>query len=161
MSAEAVRLLAEDEDQVIRVIARTPRPNWENETCEELDGIDRFVRERYGMTQDEAIYFFEITHTDASEFTSTLCVEGRCLGKHKILYAKSPVIANSVAALLIELEHRTGKVPHGYFKWREGNPVVNVVKFLFLGEGDVAPLTHEVLRRAIREAGRRPIVHVS
>ncbi len=161
LSPEAVRLLGEDEDQVIRLIARSPRPNWENETAEELDRLDAFVRERYAMTPTECIYFFEITPVDASEFTSTLCVEGRTLGKNKILYAKSPVVANSVAALLIELEHRTGHVPHGYFKWKDGNPVMNVVKFLFLGEGDVAPLTHEVLRRAVPSVANRPVVHVS
>jgi hypothetical protein len=160
-SAEAAALLAEDEDQIIRIIARSPRPSYENETAEELDAIDRFVRERYGLTADECLYFFEITHTDASEFEHTLCVEGRELGRNKILFAKSPVIANSVAGLLIELEHRTGKVPHGYFKWKEGNPIMNVIRFLFLGEGDNAPVTHEVLRRAIPDANRRPIVHVS
>lgn len=161
LSSEAIALLAEDEDQVIRVIARAPRPSWENETAEELDAIDRFVRARYGLTADESLYFFEITHTDASDFEHTLCVEGRCLGNNKVLFAKSPVVANSVAALLMELERRTGKVPHGYFKWKEGNPVMNVFKFLFLGEGDTAPLAHEVLRRAIPDASRRPIVHVS
>ncbi len=161
LSPEAVAMLAEDEDQVMRVIARSPRPSYENETAEELDAIDCFVRERYGLTADECLYFFEITHTDASEFEHTLCVEGRRLGRNKILFAKSPVIANSIAALLIELEHRTGKVPHGYFKWKEGNPVWNVIQFLFLGEGDTAPVAHEVLRRAISDANRRPIVHVS
>ena len=160
-SAQAAALLAEDEDLVIRIIARTPRPTYEDETAEQLDAIDRFVRERYGLTPGECLYFFEITHTDASEFEHTLYVEGRQLGRNKILYAKSPVTANSIAALLIELERRTGKVPHGYFKWKEGNPVINVIQFLFLGEGDTAPVTHEVLRRAIPDASRRPIVHVS
>jgi hypothetical protein len=55
----------------------------------------------------------------------------------------------------------TGQVPHIYFKWREGNPVINIFRFLFLGEGDAAPLTHEVLRKAVRNIERRPIVHVS
>jgi hypothetical protein len=36
-----------------------------------------------------------------------------------------------------------------------------VFKFIFFGEGDAAPLTHEVLRRAIEDPKRRPIVHVS
>jgi hypothetical protein len=71
------------------------------------------------------------------------------------------VIANAFAALLIALEETTGQVPHAYFKWHEGNPVANVFKFIFFGEGDTAPITHEVLRRAIQNPKRRPIVHVS
>ena len=55
----------------------------------------------------------------------------------------------------------TGKPPHGYFAWNEGTPVANMFRFLFLGEGDVAPLVHEVLRRAIPNPEERPIIHVS
>jgi hypothetical protein len=51
------------------------------------------------------------------------------------------VVANAFAALLmIDLEKRTGKVPHAYFKWHDGNPIVNLFAFLFFGEGDPAPL---------------------
>jgi hypothetical protein len=90
-----------------------------------------------------------------------LQVTGERVGKHRILRAKSPAVANAFAALLIDLEKRTGKVPHAYFKWHEGNPITNLLTFLFLGEGDTAPLTHEVLRRAIQDPARRPVVHVS
>ena len=83
------------------------------------------------------------------------------MGQHKILHAQSPVIANSIAALLIHLEQTTGHVPHVFFKWKEGNPIANVFRFLFLGEGDAAPITHEVLRKAVADVERRPVVHVS
>ncbi len=56
LSQEASDLLREDEDHVIRVIARTPRPDFEAETAEELDAVDRFVRERYGLTPNGSIY---------------------------------------------------------------------------------------------------------
>ncbi len=160
-SPEALAMLNESEDQVIRIIARTPRPSYESETPAELDAIEKRVRVRYGLDPAECLYFFEITHTDASEFEHTLCVEGRELGKNKVLYAKSPVIANAIAGLLLDLERRTGKVPHGYFKWKEGNPLANAMRFIFLGEGDIAPVAHEVLRRAMPDPNRRPIVHVS
>ena len=62
---------------------------------------------------------------------------------------------------MIHVEKATGKVPHGYFKWTEGNPVGNLLRFLILGEGDVAPLTHEVLRRAVPDRKHRPVIHVS
>jgi hypothetical protein len=52
-------------------------------------------------------------------------------------------------------------VPHAYFEWTEGNPIGNLFRFLFFGEGDVAPLTHEVLRRAVPDVNHRPVIHVS
>ena len=122
---------------------------------------DKLVRELHNLSQDECLFFFEVERSDASTFESTLTVHGRKEGRHNILYASSPVVANSIAALLIELEKRTGKVPHAYFSWTEGNPVANIFRYLFLGEGDVAPLTHEVLRRAVKDPRRCPIVHVS
>lgn len=78
-----------------------------------------------------------------------------------MLRARSPVVPNAIAALLIELAKSTGKIPHAYSQWTEGNPVGNLLRFLILGEGDVAPITHEVLRRAIPDEAHRPVIHVS
>ena len=152
----AKALLAEDEDQVIRLVARRPR----TESAEALEIVDREIRQSHNLTNEEQIYFFEVERGDASEFTHTLNVTGGKVGRHTVLRARSPVVANSIAAMLLHLEKTTGKVPHGYFKWTEGNPILNMFQFIFLGEGDVAPLVHEVLRRAVRDASRRPFVHV-
>lgn len=157
LDAAATALLAKDEDQVIRLIARRPRV----ETAEALDAIDAEVRMLHGLAADERLYFLEIERGDASEFEDTLRVTGGNLGRHAILRARSPAVANSIAALLIYLEKTTGKLPHGYFRWTEGNPIWNLLRFLILGEGDVAPITHEVLRRAIADPKHRPVVHVS
>jgi hypothetical protein len=155
----AISLLAEDEDQVIRLIARRPRP--EPETEADLDEVDAKVRYLHGLSSDERVYFFEVERGDASEFEETLQVAGDRLGKHAILRARSPVVANCIAAMLLHLEKTTGKVPHGYFKWNDGNPMGNLFRFLLLGEGDVAPIAHEVLRRAMKDSKRRPVIHVS
>jgi len=149
-------MLAEDEDQVIRLIARRPR----FETEEAFHAVDQEVRHRHSIGPDERVYFFEVERGDASEFESTLRVTGARLGKHTVLHATSPVVANAIAAVLIHLEKMTGKVPHGYFNWTEGNPIGNIFRFLILGEGDVAPLVHEVLRRAVPDPSHRPIIHV-
>jgi len=161
LSPEVVALLSEDEDRLIRVIAHNPRDHSLESKTKHLEDIARFVRERYGLTADEYLYFLEVERTDASEFQQTLCVDGCKIGKNCLLYAQSPVVANSIAALLMHLEKHTGKLPHAYFKWKEGNPVLNLLRFLFFGEGDTAPLTHEVLRRAIADPKHRPIIHVS
>jgi hypothetical protein len=158
LDENARALLAEDHDQVIRFVARRPRPV---ETPEALDAADRTIRETHGLREDEQLFFVEIVRGDASEFEDTLYVTGRKVGRHAVLEAKSAAIANSMAAFMIHLEKVTGKLPHGYFQWTEGNPIGNLFRFLILGEGDVAPLTHEVLRRAVRNPKHRPIVHVS
>ncbi|HEX4168097.1 MAG TPA: amino acid permease [Bryobacteraceae bacterium] len=153
----AREVLAEDTDQVIHLVARKPR----EETEEELDRADRAVRYCHNLSPDERVYFMEVEKGDASTFETTLMVCGRRVGRHSVLCASSPTIANAIAALLIHLEQTTGHVPHAYFSWTEGNPVGNLFRFVFLGSGDAAPLVHEVLRRAIPDMKHRPIVHVS
>ncbi|HLJ51534.1 MAG TPA: hypothetical protein VKU01_36260 [Bryobacteraceae bacterium] len=150
-------LLSKDNDQVIHLVAHRPRV----ETEEVLDELDRNVRDRYSLSPEEQIFFLAVQRGDASQFEDTLRVTGQCLGNHAVLRAESPVVANAIAALLIHLEKTTGRIPHAYFNWTEGNPVGNLLRFLILGEGDVAPIAHEVLRRTIPDPQRRPVIHVS
>ena len=56
--------------------------------------------------------------------------------------------------------NETGKLPHVYFGWSEGNPVSYLLKYIAFGEGDTAPVTHEVLRQAEKDPEQSPIVHV-
>jgi hypothetical protein len=153
----AAALLAEDEDQLINLIAK--RPNH-GDSEEFFDKADRYTRSLHGLNPRERIYFLQVERGDASEFTDVLCVRGSKVGRHSVLRAKSPVVANAIAAFGLYLEKNTGKPPHIYFHWTEGNPMGNLLRFLVLGEGDVAPLVHEVLRRAMPDPARRPIVHV-
>jgi hypothetical protein len=154
---QARAMLSNDEDQVIRLIAHRPRVDTEAA----FDEIDNKVRQRYGLSPEERLYFLAVLRGDASQFEDTLRVTGHRLGRHAVLQAQSPVVANAIAALLIELEKLTGRTPHAYFRWTEGNPIGNLLRFLILGEGDVAPIAHEVLRRAIPDPKHRPVIHVS
>ncbi len=155
--SQATELLGDDNDRVIRLVARRPRA----ETEADLERIDRKVRYYHSLDAEECLFFFEVERGDASDFEENLTVTGERIGRHRMLRAKSPVVPNAIAALLIDLEKRTGEVPHAYFKWHEGNPIANLFAFLFFGEGDAAPLTHEVLRRAVEDPQRRPVIHVS
>jgi hypothetical protein len=108
----------------------------------------------------EPILFFEVTPGDASEFSGVLKVRGESVDGFKILRTESPAVPNAIAAFLLFLRNETGKLPHVYFGWSEGNPVSYLLKYIAFGEGDTAPVTHEVLRQAEKDPDQRPIVHV-
>jgi hypothetical protein len=108
----------------------------------------------------EPILFFEVTPGDASEFSGTLKIHGDRVDGYKILRTESPAVPNAIAAFLLYLRDETGKLPHVYFGWSEGNPLSYLLRYIAFGEGDTAPVTHEVLRQAEKDPARRPIVHV-
>jgi hypothetical protein len=153
----ALALLAESPKKTIRVIAWNPH----SAASKDRERAQVQLRQLHRLNPEDSIYFFEVDRGDASDFTGQLQVHGRREGDNRILQARSAVVANSFAALLMYLERTTGCIPHVYFHWTDVNPVTNVMRFIFLGEGDTAPLTHEVLRRAIKDPAQRPVVHVS
>src|SRR5215212_1686651 len=117
-------------------------------------------REDNHIPAEEPILFLEVAVEDASEFENVLEVWGVEIGGHKVLRAKSSVVPNAIAALLLHLRDTTGKTPHCYFGWAEGNPIAYLFRFILFGEGDTAPVTHEVLREAEPERRQRPAIHV-
>jgi hypothetical protein len=117
-------------------------------------------REDNHIPDGESIIFFEVRPGDASEFSGVLKVRGVSLGEHKILRTQSPAVPNAIAAFLLHVRDQTGKIPHAYFGWSEGNPLEYVLKYIFFGEGDTAPVTREVLRRAEPDPHRRPSIHI-
>ncbi|MFF3205319.1 amino acid transporter [Streptomyces sp. NPDC002962] len=106
------------------------------------------------------VLFLEVFVRDSSDFTADITVRGD--EKHGVrrLRVSGPTVPNAIAAVLLALRDRTGQVPHAYFNWTEGNPVGHLIRFLVFGDGEVAPVTREVLRRAEPDPGRRPRVHV-
>jgi hypothetical protein len=73
---------------------------------------------------------------------------------------QSSAVPPALAALALDVRDRTGHRPHLYFEWTEGNPVRHFLRYLVLGQGEVAPVTREILRQAVSEPDRRPHVHV-
>ncbi len=153
----AKALIADACNHTVRIIAWNPR-NSSSKNCDEA-GLE--LRRLHGISPEDLIFFFEVERGDTSDFADLLHVEGQWEGSSRVLHAKSAVVANSIAALLIYIERATGCIPHVYFHWTDVNPVANVIRFIFLGEGDTAPLTQEVLRRAVKDPSLRPVVHVS
>ncbi|MFF2318271.1 amino acid transporter [Arthrobacter sp. NPDC058097] len=111
------------------------------------------------VDQQQAL-FLEVVVDDSSDFETALEVRGIVRHGYRILEVHGPVVPNTIASVLLHIRDVTGLMPHIYFRWTEGNPVVNLLKFLFLGEGEIAPVTREVLREAEPDVTRRPWVHV-
>ncbi|MBU6454087.1 MAG: amino acid transporter [Cyanobacteria bacterium REEB67] len=111
--------------------------------------------------QEMPFLFLEVTVTDASEFSEDgLLVEGLEEEGFCILRCRSAAVPNAIASLLLALRNRTGVVPHAFMYWTEGNPIVYVLKYLFLGDGETAPVTREILREVEPLIERRPKIHV-
>lgn len=118
------------------------------------------VREDTHLPPNEPILFLEVKVCDASEFEDVLEVKGVQVGPYRILRAESAAVPNAIAAFLMYLRDRTGNTPHAYFAWSEGNPIKYLLRFILFGEGDIAPVTREILRQAEPDPERRPAIHV-
>jgi hypothetical protein len=121
---------------------------------------EREKRQDNHIPPNEPVIFLEVSLSDASEFAGTLCVTGDNVEGYHVLRTQSPAVPNAIAAFLLHLRDQTGKLPHIYFGWSEGNPLAYLLKFIAFGEGDTAPVTHEVLRQAEKNPNQRPTVHV-
>ncbi len=108
----------------------------------------------------DPILFYEIDLGDASEFSGGLKIRGVDIEGYKILRTEAPAVPNAIAALLLHIRDRTGKIPHVYFGWSEGNPIMYLARYILFGEGDTAPVTREILRQAEEDPDLRPSVHV-
>jgi hypothetical protein len=112
------------------------------------------------IPSSDPILFYEIETSDASDFTGKLCIRGVDVEGYRILRTEAPAVPNAIAALLLHLRDKTGKIPHVYFGWSEGNPIAYLIRYILFGEGDTAPVTREILRQAEEDPERRPSVHV-
>ncbi|MEH2177617.1 amino acid transporter [Nostoc sp.] len=152
----AAQFLTEDSQGTIRLIAN--RLN----TGDVLEYFmkEKEVREDNHIPLDDPILFLEIHVSDASEFADVIKVKGAQVGDYRILRAESAAVPNAIAALLLYIRDQTSKIPHAYFGWVEGNPIQYLLRFILFGEGDIAVVTREVLRRAEKNPEMRPGIHV-
>ena len=144
-------------DKIHIIAHRHRRPT---DDPEEYTTTEREQREDTHVPEDIPLLFLEIDVDDPSEFEEVLNVRGVEVGDYKVLRTESPTVPNAIAALLLHLRDTTGKEPHCYFGWTEGNPIVYLFRYVLLGEGDIAPIAHEVLREAEPDRARRPAIHV-
>src|ERR671910_534147 len=93
----------------------------------------------------------EVDVADPSEFEDVLEVRGVEVNGYRVLRAESSTVPNAIAAFLLHLRDTAGKETHCHFDWTQGNPIGYLLQYVLLGEGDTAPVTHEVLREAERD----------
>jgi hypothetical protein len=141
----------------LRIIANEPHARDILEYLEK----EHEERVRNQISADDPVLFLEVTVADPSEFASQLQVTGEERHGYRILRMESSAVPNAIAAVLLHLRDLTGRRPHIYFDWTEGNPVAHLMRFLFFGSGEVAPVTREVLRAAESDLRQRPFVHVA
>ncbi|MDP9373610.1 MAG: amino acid transporter [Chloroflexota bacterium] len=132
---------------------------------DERNGREYLLKEREQRADNNIppgarVLFFEVIVRDASEFAPSLEVRGEQIAGYRVLRAEAPSVPNAIAAFLLWVRDATGRRPHAYFGWVEGNPLKYLAKYILFGEGDIAPVTHEVLRKAEREPERRPAIHI-
>ncbi|MFK0293837.1 amino acid transporter [Streptomyces sp. NPDC090442] len=140
----------------LRVIAN--EPDERNE--EDYRAKEYSQREETHIPDGGPVLFLEVLVEDSSDFSAELHVHGVERHGTRILRVAGAGVPNTIAAVLMRLRERTGQVPHIYFNWTEGHPFSHLLRFLVFGDGEVAPVTREVLRRAEPDLRHRPRVHV-
>ncbi len=153
---KALEFLNEIEDGDIRIVTnrRETGDVSEYRFKEHEKRIDNHI------PSSDPILFYEIELGDASEFSGGLFIRGVDIEGYKILRTESPAVPNAIAGLLLHLRDMSGKIPHVYFGWSEGNPIMYLARYILFGEGDTAPVTREILRQAEPDPEMRPNVHV-
>ena len=140
----------------LRIIANHP----DERSTREYVLKERSEREASHIPLGDPVVFLEVTVRDASEFAAPVRVSGEEIGGFRVLRAEGTAVPNTIAAVLLAIRDRLGKRPHAYFGWVEGNPLKYLARFIFFGEGDIAPTTREILRQAEPDPAKRPVVHV-
>ncbi len=154
---EAMRFLQEASTYgPIRLIANHP----DERNSREYLIKEREEREAAHIPAGDPVMFLEVKVRDASDFASTVKVRGEEIGGYRVLSAESASVPNGIAATLLAIRNETNERPHIYFGWTEGNPLKYLARFVLFGEGDIAPVTREILRKAEPDRARRPAVHV-
>jgi hypothetical protein len=144
--------------RTIRLVANEPD---ERDVSEYTDKL-RQIRLDHDLPLHPDVIFLEVRVVDPSDFESRMLAHGEVLhGQFRVITIEASSVPTGLAALLLHVRDTTGVVPHIYFEWTEGNPLLQLLRFLLLGRGEVAPVTREVLRRAELDRKRRPHVHVS
>jgi len=121
---------------------------------------EAIIRREHRLPDTMPILFIEVELHDASDFYQQPCLqviseEGRYLLK----VTRAASIAHTLAAVVLELA-KVGRPPEIHFGWTEETPVAGMIGFLLFGEGNVPWMVHELIRRELPDAAKRPAVMI-
>jgi hypothetical protein len=156
LDREALEFMSDEVDGPLRIIAHEPLRLSAEAYRQKLES----AMEVSHLPVDYRALFLEVVVDDSSDFETELEVHAVTRHGYRILEVHGPVVPNTIASVLLHIRDVTGLMPHIYFRWTEGNPVANLLRFLAFGEGEIAPVTREVLREAEPDVTKRPWVHV-
>ena len=156
LDSAALEFMSDELDGPLRLIAHEPLRMSAEAYQQKLASATEVSH----LPLDYRALFLEVVVDDSSDFETELLVRGITRHGYRILEVHGPVVPNTIASVLLHIRDVTGLMPHIYFRWTEGNPVTNLLRFLAFGEGEIAPVTREVLREAEPDVTRRPWVHV-
>lgn len=145
------------EGRDVRIIPN--RPEEANEV--EYERESREARRDHQIPESEQVLFFEVYIEDASEFAGVVKVTGFEYEGYRVIRAHGNSVPNTIAAFLLEVQKMIGRRPHAYFNWVEGNPAMFLVKYLLSGQGDIGPVTREILRQVEPDPEKRPVIHAA
>ncbi|MET8231516.1 amino acid transporter [Micromonospora sp. NPDC005298] len=152
----AARMIDERATRRIRLIAHEPE---RRDPAEYRAKLAQTMADN-DFPDDSDVIFVEVRVTDPSDFETGLLVRGSVAhDSYPVLSLASSSVPSALAALLLEIRDRSRRRPHIYFEWSEGGPARNLLRYLAFGQGAIASVTREILRRQEPDPRRRPHVH--
>lgn len=152
----AEQFIREHAGRPLRLIAHEP-----NDLTAERYSTKLKHAQHAHLLPDDDVLFLEVVIVDSSDFEGELVVQGKVRHGFRVLTVRGSTVPNGIAAVALHLRDITGLNPEIYFRWTEGNPISNLLKFFFLGEGEIAPMTREILREVEPDVAKRPWVRVA
>ena len=123
-----------------------------------LESKEQGIREQHRLPPEVPIVFVEAELGDPSEFEHVPLMEViESEGKFIIRITRCVSIAHAVAAAALELS-KVGKPPEIHFGWSDESPLTASFSFLLFGEGNVAWMVRELIRKVQPDAERQPRV---
>jgi hypothetical protein len=118
------------------------------------------IRREHHLPPDMYVLFIEVQVKDPSEFYQQPVMQViEEEGRYVLRIQRAASVAHTVAAVALELG-KVGHPPEVHFGWSERGPVAGALGFLFLGEGNVPWMVHDLIRRAQPDRAKQPLVIV-
>jgi hypothetical protein len=123
-----------------------------------LSEKNKTIRARHRLAADVPLIFIEVELGDPSDFMHAPLMRIATEGDLEVIrVSRCSSTAHVLAAIALEFRE-VGRPPELIFGWSIETPLAANLNFLFLGEGNIPWMVHELIRRAEPDPGRQPRV---